>query len=158
MRTKTGMTGTALVAVLFMIGGRAAADSVSLDTAARNEQTGAARVVVCLDSKKPLVCFSVVLRATARHANMASTSTVLNNARLPSHGRSVNTEADGTRLVFDVADLAGEETMVTAGTGWVFALDFPLGVDPSAASIKIEQAKAFDCSGNEVRIDFAQAD
>jgi hypothetical protein len=48
--------------------GAAAGDRVSLEALGRNAQTGTMRVAVCLDTDKPLVCFSVA-KAFDRNGN-----------------------------------------------------------------------------------------
>jgi hypothetical protein len=133
----------------------AAGDRVFLETGARNAQTGAVRVAVCLDTDKPLVCFSVKLTAAGERRELGSATAVLNEARLPWKDRAVNVEAEGACLAFSVADLSGENVMVKPGKGWVFAVDLAPAPGATAPEIRIEEAKAFDRNGNEIKISSA---
>jgi hypothetical protein len=149
---KTWALAITLASVLFAGSRGVGADRVYLEAAGRNAQTGVARMTLCLETDKPLVCFSVKLRAVGERSDLQSAATVLNYVRLPWCDRAVSIETKGSRLTFNVADLSGESAMVTPGAGWVFALDLPLAADAAPPTIAIEEIKAFDRNGNEVRL------
>ena len=130
----------------------AAADRVFLAALGRDAQTGLVRVAVCLDTEKPLLCFSVKLAAAGDRRELGSATTVLNEDRLPWKERAVSVAAEGARLAFSVADLCGENTMVKPGNGWVFAVDMALAPGATTPEISIEEAKAFDLNGNETKL------
>ncbi len=152
---KTWMMSVIMVPAILAASRGAAGDRVFLESGGRDAQTGAVRVTVCLDTERPLLCLSIKLLAAGDRRELGSAKTVINEGRLPWKNRAVSVDGAGARLAFNVADMSGENTMVTAGNGWVFAVDITLAPGAATPEIRIDEAKAFDRNGDEVKLSFA---
>jgi len=142
-----------MVAAGLLAGSRSlAGERVYLETGDRNPQTGAVRISLCLETVRPLACFSVTLSVSGGSVDLAAAKPILNDRRLPWADRAVTAETKDNRLTFCVVDLSGENTMVNAGAGWVFALDLPQAAGAAAPALRVEEVRAFDPNGNPVRL------
>ena len=148
---KTLLAGILTLTVLSVTAG--AANTIAVGTPTTN-QSGEVEVPVVLAVDVDLSCLSVVLTYPPDQLRVAKDGLRLLLARFPWEQRSVvfSVKPAEKQLVFTVADLVGQNTMVRAGSGAVFTVIGKPEGDSSPLRLGIVKATAFDKQGNKVAL------
>ena len=116
---------------------------------------GGIEVPVILNVDVDLSCLSVILSYPPQDIRVAKDGLDLTASRLPWRWRSVlfTVKEKDNQLVFTVADLLGQNTMVVAGEGPLFTIAGKTRSNAVAAPpLKILKVSAFDRNGNSVQV------
>lgn len=147
----------AAMLTLTVLGSRAvqAGNTVAVGTLTKN-QNGEAEVAIELEVQVDLSCLSVVLRYDPSKLRVAKDGLKLSPTRFPWGRRSVlfSVDPEKKQLIFTVADLVGQNTMVKAGNGPAFTIvGLPVADSgPLPPAPEITKTTAFDGRGNKVAL------
>ena len=133
-----------------------ASGTVSVGESVSSADSSAITIPIHLNTSEDLSCFSVNL-GYAEHLSLDKESITINEARFPWNSRSVMISVNDEKkeIVFTVADLIGQNTMVSSGEGLLLAINGTTSDGESASpGIAITNVTAFDTHGAPVELNF----